>query len=93
MSGSLNITWLAPTLALTSFIGTEMDNLAGNVLFMYLELYKFFGIPPEVLPLLYISGALIMPVQRVLVAILAMLIAVPLFKVFEKSEVIRWPLT
>jgi len=90
---SLNVKWLTPALALIAFIGTEIDDITGNVLFMFLELYNLFGIPPEALPPLYISGALIMPAQRVLVAILATLVAVPLFKVFEKSEVANWPLT
>ncbi|PMB74465.1 hypothetical protein C0195_02705 [Candidatus Bathyarchaeota archaeon] len=92
-NGSLNVKRLALALALISFIGTEIDDIAGNVLFMFLELYKLFGFKPEDLPPIYMGGALIMPAQRVLVAILATLVAVPLFKVFEKSEIIRWPLT
>lgn len=90
---SLNLKWLTPALALISFIGTEADDIAGNVLFMFLELYNLFGIPVESLPSLYMGGAIIMPAQRVLVAVLATLVAVPLFKVFEKNEMIRWPLT
>jgi hypothetical protein len=90
---SLDVKWLLPALALTSFIGTEADDITGNVIFMYLELYKLFGIPPEALPPLYVAGAVIMPLQRVLVAIIATLVAVPLFKAFEKSALIRWPLT
>jgi hypothetical protein len=90
---SLNFKWLPIALALTSFIGTEADDVTGNAIFMYLELYNLFGIPPEALPPLYMAGAVIMPVQRVLVAILAMLIAVPLFKIFGKGVLVRWPLT
>lgn len=92
-NGTLNLKWLAPTLGLISFIGTEMDDIVGNVLFMFLGLYNLFGIPTETLPSIYMSGALIMPAQRLLVAFLATAVAVPLFKVFEKSKIIRWPLT
>jgi len=92
-NGSSNVKWLTPTLALISFIGTEADDLVGNVLFVFLELYKFFGIPIEDLPYIYMSGAIIMPGQRVLVAILATLVVVPLFKIFEKDGIIKWPLT
>lgn len=74
-------------------MGTEADDITGNVLFMFLEIFNAFGIPVEILPSLYIAGAFIMPVQRILVAILAAGIAVPLFKVFEKKPVVRWPLT
>jgi hypothetical protein len=92
-NGMLNLKWLAPTLGLISFIGTEMDDIVGNIIFMFFGLYNVFGISTEDLPFVYMSGALIMPAQRLLVALLATAVAVPLFKVFEKSKIIKWPLT
>jgi hypothetical protein len=89
----LNLKWLAPAVGLVSFIGTEIDDITGNVLFMFLELYKLFGFSAEDLIPLYFGGAFIMPAQRILIALLATVVAVPILKVFEKNKIISWPLT
>ena len=85
--------YLTPSLTLISFVGTQIDNMVGNVLFIFLGLYELFGIPVDSLLPLYVTGAFVMTAQRVVIAIIAGLLGTPLLKVLRGSRAISWPLT
>lgn len=93
LKDKLNLKKVTTAIGFVSFIGTEVDDITGNVLFMFLELYKVWGIPVEALIPLYTAGAFIMPAQRVVIALLAMAVATPLLNALERGKIISWPLT
>ncbi len=89
----LDLEKLTPAIGLISFIGTEADDVIGNVLFMFLGLYNLWGIPVEDLPPLYAAGAFIMPMQRVVIALIAMAVGTSLIRALERGKMISWPPT
>jgi hypothetical protein len=84
--------YLAPTIMLVSFVGTQIDNTVGNDLFIFLRLYELFGISADALLPLYVTGAFVMTAQRIVIAIIAGIVGAPLLK-FTRSKGIPCPLT
>ena len=93
LKSGLEWKYLTPTITLISFVGTQIDNMVGNDLFIFLKLYELFGISVDALLPLYVTGAFIMVAQRVVVAIIAGIVGAPLLKAIQKSGSIPWPLT
>ncbi len=94
LESGLEWKYLTPTLILISFIGTQIDNIVGNNLFILLRLYELlFGMPVDALLPIYMTGAFVMTAQRIVIAVIAGLIGTPILKFIQKSGTIPWPLT
>ncbi len=87
-----NVKALVPTIGLVSFIGTEMDGAAGNLVFL-LEAEPIFGLQKEMLPALFIPYTFLDPAVRILVAVVCALVATPVLVAVEKANLLKWPLT
>jgi len=86
--------YLPLALFLIAFVGTEADNLTGNAVFLDLHLYStLYGLPASSLYGLYLAGAFIYPIGRVLVAVANALIGAPALLAFKKAKLLDWPLT
>ena len=86
--------YLSLALFLIAFVGTEADNLTGNAVFLDLHLYStLYGLPASSLYGLYLAGAFIYPIGRVLVAVANALIGAPALLAFKKAKLLDWPLT
>jgi len=92
VNSGLEWKYLAPTIMLISFVGTQIDNTVGNDLFISLRLYELFGISADALLPLYVTGAFVMTAQRIAIAIIAGIVGAPLLK-FMRSKGMPWPIT
>jgi len=89
-----NQKYLPLALFLVAFIGTEADNLTGNALFIDLHLYSvLYGLPASSLYDLYLGGAFIYPMGRVLVGIANAIVGAPALIALKKANLLSWPLT
>jgi len=93
LKSGLEWKYLAPTMSLISFVGTQIDNMVGNDLFIFLKLYELFGISVDALLPLYVTGAFVMTAQRVAIAVIAGVVGSPLLKAVQRSRFMPWPLT
>jgi hypothetical protein len=83
---------LMPVIFLVSFIATEMDGAAGNLVFL-LEAGPIFGLTAEMLPALFIPYAFLDAAVRVLVGVVCSLALTPVLVAAEKANLLKWPLT
>jgi len=83
---------LAPALALTSFISVEADVLTRIFLLIPVGLYKLMW-TEEVLPAIWIAGAIKTPIESIISVIVAVIIGVPLLIALVKGKILEWPLT
>jgi hypothetical protein len=83
---------LVPVIFLVSFIATEMDGAAGNLVFL-LEAGPLFGLTGEMLPALFIPYTFLDAAVRVLVGVVCSLVLPPVLVGAEKANLLKWPLT
>jgi len=83
---------LMPVIGLVSFIATEMDGAAGNLIFL-LEAGPIFGLTGEMLPALFIPYTFLDPAVRVLVGAVCAFVLTPVLVGAEKANLLKWPLT
>jgi hypothetical protein len=87
LSGSLykeNVKNLSLALILISFVGIATDSLARVFLLIPMGFYTFFGWTPEVVNLIFITGAVDSYVEDVLVVIVSYLVGVPILLALRK---------
>jgi len=83
---------LMPIIALVSFVATEMDGAAGNLIFL-VEAEPIFGLTGEMLPALFIPYTVLDPAVRILVGVVCGLVLTPVLVAAEKANLLKWPLT
>ncbi len=84
---------LTPAVAIASFIGIEADVLTRIFLLIPVGLYNVLGIPENVLPVIWMAGAVETPVESIISVTASIIIGVPLLRALLKSGVIEWPMT
>jgi hypothetical protein len=87
LSGGLHredIKYLSLALILISFVGIATDSLARVFLLIPMGFYAFFGWTPEVVNLIFITGAIDSYVEDVLVVIVSYLVGVPILLALQK---------
>ncbi|MDP7974693.1 MAG: hypothetical protein RAK24_00655 [TACK group archaeon] len=86
--------YLPAAIFLIAFVGTEADNLTGNALFVDLGLYSsLYGMPASSLYGVYMAGAFVYPLGRVLVALMNALVGVPVLIALKRAGLMSWTLT
>ena len=87
LSGSLykeNVKSLSLALLLISFVGIATDSLVRVFLLIPMGFYSFFGWTPEVVNLIFITGAVDSYIEDVLVVIVSYLVGVPILLALRK---------
>jgi hypothetical protein len=79
-----NVKNLSLALLLISFVGIATDSLARIFLLIPMGFYTFFGWTPEVVNLIFITGAVDSYVEDVLVVIVSYLVGVPILLALRK---------
>jgi len=80
-------------LILISFISAVMDSLARIFLFIPLGLYNLFALSPEVVYIIFVSGAMYSYIEDTLVVLVSLLVGVPLLARFKELLNLEAPLT
>jgi len=83
---------LGPAVCLTTFISTEADMLFRIFLLVPLGFYAIYPIPVELLPAVFVMGALVTPIEAALAMAFGTILGVPVLIAIERSKVIQWPL-
>jgi len=87
-----NAKMLGPAVCLTTFISTEADMLFRIFLLVPLGFYAIYPIPVEILPAVFVMGAIVTPIEAALSMFFGTILAVPILLAIERSKVIQWPL-
>jgi len=83
---------LGPAVCLVAFVSTEADMLFRIFLLVPTGLYALYPIPVEALPVVFILGALVTPVEALLSMAVSVILAVPVLLAIERSRSVRWPM-
>jgi len=84
---------LCAAVALTTFVSTEADMLFRIFLLIPLKFYTLYPIPVEVLPAVFMLGAVVTPIEAVLSTLVTTVLAVPVLLSIERSKAMSWPIT
>jgi hypothetical protein len=81
------------SLILVSFVGTVMDALTRVFLLIPAGLSMFLGWPPEVVYLIFVTGAVDSYIEDVLVVIVSLVVGAPLLIALRKILGLKYPLS
>ena len=88
-----DVKWLPLSLILVSFVGTVTDALTRVFLLIPAKLYMLFGWPPEVVYLIFVTGAIDSYIEDVLVVIVSSIVGAPLILALRKIPGLKYPLS
>ena len=86
---STDIRSLFFSLALVTFVSVELDVLIRVFMLTVLGLYQAYPIPTDLLPEIFIAGALTTPLEAAYAVVACTLVGVPLMISLEKSGLLR----
>lgn len=82
---------LVPIVALTAFAAVELDVMVRIFMLIVGRLYQLYPIPTEILPGIFIAGAIVTPVEAAYSVCAATVIGVPLLIALRKIGILQWP--
>ncbi len=82
---------LLPAIALTTFVSVELDVLVRVFMLIVMGLYRMYPIPIDLLPGIFVAGALATPIEAGYAVVLCSMVGVPLLISLEKSHLVKWP--
>ena len=83
---------LIPVVALTAFVAVELDVMVRVFMLIVGGLYQLYPIPRELLPGIFLAGAIVTPIESIYSVAVATIVGVPVLIALKKGKIVHWPL-
>jgi len=81
---------LVPVVALVAFVAVELDIMVRVFMLIVGGLYELYPIPRELLPGIFLAGAIVTPIESVYSVAVATIVGVPVLVALQKAKMLHW---